>query len=142
MSRGAGGDTPALTPLGTRAGGVGQPLLSTAQSPDLWQAGKSRPYLVIWEDLRCYASKIVFTPVFPPPYRVYFRKNGLDSAVWGVCVQWGVQGIISTLPIHQQGSHGAQGWELPLLVVRPSLLCSVQPWSGACRWYCSPRNKH
>lgn len=86
MSRGAGGDTPALTPLGTRAGGVGQPLLSTAQSPDLWQAGKSRPYLVIWEDLRCYASKIVFTPVFPPPYRVYFRKNGLDSAVWGgVC---------------------------------------------------------
>lgn len=71
----------------------------------------------------------------------------LGRMVWivqfgGVCVQWGVQGIIPTLPIHQQGSHGAQGWELPPLVVRPSLLCSVQPWSGACRWYCSPRNKH
>lgn len=35
-----------------------------------------------------------------------------------------------------------EGWDLPPWVIRTSFPCSVQPWTGACRWYCSARNKY
>lgn len=148
------------------AGGAGQPRLgSTCDSIACWRRTKVWPFVngaenssITWF-LGRTCSFPHQTPFFRPIFKAaplhvgFFARHlvGLRGLVWimYVVMQHGVhladgvhRASPKPSPAMRKAPIEAEGWDLLPWVIKPSSLYCVQPWTGACRWYCSARNKY
>lgn len=146
--------------------GAGQPCLGSAcQGFSCWRRTKIWPFangagnsIVTWflGRTRSFPPQRPFLGLFslqPSSMRVFLQGLWLGWGDW--FGQWmhrcrvGYACLTVCAELHPNPPLPPERlpWRLrartcPPWVTKPSSLCSVQPWTGACRWYCSARNKY